>query len=76
MSSLNKCRVPVFLDGAGILEQSLWARNRVRIGLSYPPVRLAEPITWNRFLGSLEVLKYRLGYGRKKRFLKLRKNQV
>jgi hypothetical protein len=39
------------------------ARNRVRIGLSYRPARLhrlAESILWNRFLGTLKVLKYRL----------------
>jgi hypothetical protein len=39
------------------------ARNRVRIGLSYRPARLhrqVESIPWNRFLGSLKVLKYRL----------------
>jgi len=38
-------------------------RNRVRIGLSYRPARLhrlAESIPWNRFLGSLKVLKDRL----------------
>jgi hypothetical protein len=37
---------------AGILEQSMGARNRVRIGLSYRPVRLhklAELIPCNRF---------------------------
>ncbi len=40
------------------------ARNRVGIGLSYRPAarlhRLVESIPWNRFLGSLKVLKYRL----------------
>jgi hypothetical protein len=42
---------------AGILEQSIGARNR-GIGLSYRPARqqrLAESIPWNRFLGSLKV---------------------
>ncbi len=35
---------------AGIFEQSIWARNRVGIGLSYPPARLYIS-WWNRFLG-------------------------
>ncbi len=40
---------------AGIFKQSMWARNRVGIGLSYRPARLnrlAELIPWNRFLGT------------------------
>jgi hypothetical protein len=44
---------------AGILEQSMGARNRVGIGLSYRPARLhrlAELIPWNRFLKSLKIL--------------------
>ncbi len=48
---------------AGILELSLWARNRIRIGLSYRPARLhrlTESIPCNRFLGSLKVWKYPL----------------
>jgi hypothetical protein len=43
---------------AGIFKQSMGARNRERIGLSYLPVRLhrlAELIPWNRFLDSLMV---------------------
>ncbi len=39
------------------------ARNQVGIGLSYRPTRpdrLAEFIPWNRFLGSMNVLKYGL----------------
>jgi hypothetical protein len=39
------------------------ARNRVGIWLSYRPARLqrlAELIPWNRFLGSLNVYKFRL----------------
>jgi hypothetical protein len=39
---------------AGILEQSMGARNRVGIGLSYRPAKLhslAELIHWNLFLG-------------------------
>ena len=38
--------------------QSMGARNRVGIGLSYRPARLqrlAELVHWNRFLGSLKV---------------------
>ncbi len=52
-------------SSAGILEQSMEARNREGIGLSYPSARLhrlVESIHWNRFLGSLKVLKYRLWY--------------
>jgi hypothetical protein len=43
---------------AGIFKQSIWNRNRVRIGFSYWPARLhmlAELVPWNRFLGSLKV---------------------
>jgi hypothetical protein len=40
---------------AGFFKQSMGARNRVGIGLSYRPDRLAELIPWNRFLGSLKV---------------------
>jgi hypothetical protein len=39
------------------------ARNRVGIGLSYRPARLhslAESVPWNRFMGSLKVLKFGL----------------
>jgi hypothetical protein len=51
------------VDSAGILKQSVGARNRVGIGLSYRPARLhrlAETFPWNRFLGSIKVKKYRL----------------
>jgi hypothetical protein len=43
-------------DCAGTLEQSLMARNRIGLGLSYRPARLhrlAESIPWNRFLGTI-----------------------
>jgi hypothetical protein len=43
---------------AGIFKQSMGARNRGGIGLSYRPARLhrlAEFIPWNRFLGSINV---------------------
>jgi hypothetical protein len=43
---------------AGILEQAMGARNRTGIGLSYRPARLhrmAESISWNRFLVSIKV---------------------
>ncbi len=42
---------------AGIFKQSMGARNRVGIGLSYQPARLhsmAELVPWIRFLGSLK----------------------
>ncbi len=45
-------------DSAGIFKQSVRARNREEIGLSYRPARLhrlAELIPWNRFLGSINV---------------------
>jgi hypothetical protein len=41
---------------ARILEQSMGAKNRVGIGLSYRLDKLAELIPWIRFLGSLKVL--------------------
>ncbi len=43
-------------------KQSMGARNRVGIGLSYRPARLyslAELVPWNRFLGPLKSLKIR-----------------
>jgi hypothetical protein len=43
---------------AGIFKQSMGARNRVRIGVSYRPGRLhrlAEFIPWNRFLSSINL---------------------
>jgi hypothetical protein len=46
-------------------KQTLGARNRVGIGLSYLPARLhtslVELVPWNRFLGSLKVSKFGLG---------------
>jgi hypothetical protein len=42
-------------SNAGIIEQSMGARNQVGIGLSYRPARLhrlAESIPWNGLLGS------------------------
>ncbi len=50
------------IDSAS-LYVSVGARNRVRLGLSYRPARLhrlAEFIPWNRFLCSINVLKYGL----------------
>ncbi len=44
-------------------KQSMGARNRIGIGLSYRPDRLhrlAELIPWNRFLGSFKVEKFGL----------------
>jgi hypothetical protein len=46
------------LFSAGIFKESVGARNRIGIGLSYLPARqhrLTELIPWNRFLGSLKV---------------------
>jgi hypothetical protein len=45
----------------GNFKQSMGARNRVGMGLSYRPARLhilADLIPWNRFLGSLKVSKF------------------
>jgi hypothetical protein len=53
----------ILLIRAGIFKQSMGARNRVGIGLSYRPARLhvlAELVLWNRFLGSLKVQKFEL----------------
>jgi hypothetical protein len=50
----------------GIFKQSMGARNRVGIGLSFRPARLyslVELIPWNRFLGSLNVYKFGLWKG-------------
>jgi hypothetical protein len=47
-----------FLYSAGIFKQSMGARNRVGIGLSYRPARLhrlVELIPWNKSLDSLKV---------------------
>ncbi len=49
---------PSLTSCAGFFWQSMGARNRVVIGLSYRPARLhrhSELIPWNRFLGSLKV---------------------
>jgi hypothetical protein len=46
------------LTSAGILKQSMWARNRVGTGLQYRPDRLhrlADLIPCHRFLGFLNV---------------------
>jgi hypothetical protein len=51
LSSLNS----VLINRAGIFQQSIGARNRVGIGLSYRPARihkLAELVPWNGVLGS------------------------
>jgi hypothetical protein len=48
---------------AGIFKQSMGARNRLGMGLSYWPARLhspAELVPWNRFLDSLKVQKFGL----------------
>jgi hypothetical protein len=51
-------RVSYRAVSAGIFNQSMGARNRVGVGLSYQPARLhrlAEFIPWSRFLGSINV---------------------
>ncbi len=57
-------RKRLYLDDyrAGIFKESMGTRNRGGIGLPYRPARLhrlAEFIPWNRFLGSINVLKIR-----------------
>ncbi len=58
--------VPTYLQAqsrAEIFKESMGAKNRGGIGLSYRPARLhrlAEFIPWNRFLGSINVQKYGL----------------
>jgi hypothetical protein len=50
-------------DSAGILEPFMGARKRVGIEFSDRLARLhrlADSIPWNRFLGSIKVLKYRI----------------
>jgi hypothetical protein len=50
----------LFIACAGNFKQSVGARNRAGIGLSYWPVRLhrlAGLIPWNRFLSSVKVYK-------------------
>jgi hypothetical protein len=56
LSYASKRRIKVTC--AGIFKQSMGARNRVTIGLSYRPARLhrlAELVPRNRFLVSLKV---------------------
>jgi len=51
---------PAYVASAGTFKQSMGARNRVGIGLSYWSARLhrmAELVHWKRFLGSLKVHK-------------------
>jgi hypothetical protein len=53
--------LPFILPKAGILEQSMGARNRVGTGLQYRPDRLhrlADSIPCNRFLGFLNVYEF------------------
>ncbi len=53
----------------GILDNLWGPRNRLGLGLPHRPAglqRLAESIAWNRFLGSLKVLKYRLQHRKAK----------
>ncbi len=55
--------VSLWLTCAGIFKQSMGARNRVVIGMSYRTARLhslAELVPWNRFLDSLKVSKFGL----------------
>ncbi len=46
------------LSSAGLFKQSIGAKNRIGIELSYRPARLhrlAELIPWNRFSGSFKI---------------------
>jgi hypothetical protein len=52
----------LFEISAGIFKQSMGARNRVGIGLSYRPARLhrlSELAPWKRFLGSFKRFQIR-----------------
>ncbi len=49
---------PAYVAWAGIFKNSMGARHRLGIGLSYRPARLhrlAELMPWHRFLGSIKV---------------------
>jgi hypothetical protein len=49
---------PGQMTRAGIFKQSMGARSRGGIGLSYRPARLhrlAEFISWNQFLGPINI---------------------
>jgi hypothetical protein len=67
---INSATVPGFSArmgaySAGIVKQSMGARNQVGLVLSCRPGRphrLAELIPWNRLLGSLKVKKFWLWY--------------
>ncbi len=51
------------LELLNIYEGQEPSRNRVLVPARQATYRLAESIPWNRFLGSIEVLKYRLWIG-------------
>ncbi len=53
----------LLLFSDGILKQSMGAWNRVGIGLSYRPARLAVSIPWNWFLGSFVSVITHMQYG-------------
>jgi hypothetical protein len=58
MKISEESRQTGFIASAGIFEQSMGARDRIGIGLSYRLARLhslAELLPWNRFMGSLKV---------------------
>ncbi len=71
-SQAGVCHIPlcVWVCRAGIFKQSMGARNRVGIGLSYQPARLhrlAEFIPWNRSIPGLHKrLKVRAQYSKRK----------
>jgi hypothetical protein len=55
---VQRDRVRTATSSAGIFKQSMWARNRAGLGLSYRLARLhrlAELLPWNRFLGPSKV---------------------
>jgi hypothetical protein len=56
----TQLEIPSGVTSAGIFKQSMGARNRVGIELSYGSARLhslAELVPWNQFLGFLKVKK-------------------
>jgi hypothetical protein len=62
LENLDTLKASQNVSSACIFKESVGARNRVGIGLSYRPARLhrlAEFVPWNRFLGVIKVLKNR-----------------
>ncbi len=74
-SMVARNRVGIWLSyRAGIFKQSMGARNQVGIGLPYRPARvhrLEELISWNLFMGFIEVQQFGLRPARLHRLAEL-----